>query len=93
MTPYVGAGIGDLFLGSDFGTPVTTLIRNDEVFAYQFIAGDSAPISHRVDLFGEYQFFGSTDTQLSNVGVQPTAQIGNYRAETDNLFFGIHLRR
>ncbi len=55
--PYLGLGIG---LGTDEFKAEGYSSESFDV-VYQFISGISRPLSEKVDLFGEYRFFGSFD--------------------------------
>ena len=62
ITPYIGAGIGvahvsadDFVAGSD---------EDDDVFAYQAIAGAEVNVAPQMDLYTEYKYFATDDVDL-----------------------------
>ena len=88
LVPYVGTGIGVVFTDSDFNTPAVNVSINDEAFAYQFIAGASKPMSNSIDLFAEYRFLGTNDLLVQRTSPLPAQKIGDFKMESNNVFFG-----
>lgn len=72
--PYIGAGLGFGIVEVDY-SPSNTLIVDDTDtrFAYQVMAGLSAPILPNADLFGGYRYRATedaeTDVALFNAGL------------------------
>lgn len=66
FVPYVGAGIGIVNHDLDsFENGTGTSGGLDDIeFAYQFMLGSNYRINQKIDLFGEYRLFGSTDPSV-----------------------------
>ena len=63
ITPYVGGGIGLMLIDGSMTGALGTIDLEDEAFAYQFIAGASKSIRSDVELFTEYRYLGTTETE------------------------------
>lgn len=73
IKPYVGAGLGFAFVDADFqygGLPAE-VNGQDSTFAYQAMAGLSAPLRRNIDMFVEYRFFAADSPQLNRFGGPP----------------------
>ncbi|NOQ45597.1 MAG: outer membrane beta-barrel protein, partial [Desulfobulbaceae bacterium] len=56
-TPFIGAGLG--WAKVDLDTPALPLGDNDDVFAYQFMAGVAYIIDDQWSVDAQYRFFGT----------------------------------
>lgn len=66
-TPYIGAGIGAVYLGGkveEAGTTVTEMGRTG--LGYQGIGGVAYKINDSLSLKGEYRYLATTETDLPN---------------------------
>ncbi len=94
FTPYLGGGIGAVYLDGDItdGTGNNCGL-GETAFAYQAFAGLNRSISNRASLFTEYRFFGATevDADCTTAGSVATQQSVEYKAESIN--FGIRIMR
>jgi outer membrane protein OmpA-like peptidoglycan-associated protein len=61
MVPYLGVGIGFANIDVDGGVGPFTTDDNDNVFAYQGIAGIAYHLQHQLDLFLDYRYFRTED--------------------------------
>ena len=81
LMPYIGAGIGMArFSLIDAGTVGSTPEDNDDnVFAYQLIAGIGYELSPTLTLFADYRLFGTADPEFtdSSGDVIKTAYLGS----------------
>lgn len=75
--PFIGAGIG--WAKVDLNTPALPLGDNDNVFAYQFMAGVSYAIDDRWAVDAQYRFFGTQDA---------TIQDADFSMNSNNLLVG-----
>ncbi len=76
--PFVGAGIG--WAKVDLNTPALPLGDNDDVFAYQLMAGVAYAISDQLFVDAQYRFFGTQDA---------TIQDADFSTNSNNLMLGI----
>lgn len=91
--PYVGGGIGIAFLDGDFSTAMLDLEIDDELFAYQFMAGANKTLTSNVDLFLEYRYFATDDFDLVNRTPMPAVGFGKDDYEADSIFVGFRVYR
>ncbi len=77
-SPFIGAGIG--WAKVDLSTPALPLGDNDDVFAYQFMAGVAYNISDQLALDAQYRFFGTEDA---------TIQGADFSTNSNDLMVGI----
>jgi OOP family OmpA-OmpF porin len=72
FTPYVGAGVGYGTVDSDNvrSAGALTVDGNDEVFAYQGIAGASYELNPCWHLTGEYRYVGTTKADIGSTDVR-----------------------
>ncbi len=91
ITPYVGGGIGVAVVDGDFTTNMTRIDVDDTVFAYQLISGLSKQLTESTQFFYEYRFLGTTDIDVSNIGVAPPVQVDGENIENDSLVFGFRI--
>lgn len=61
-SPFVGAGIG--WAKVDLDTPALPLGDNDDVFAYQLMAGVTYAIDAQWSVDAQYRFFGTQDATI-----------------------------
>lgn len=82
FTPYIGGGIGGVFLDSSAVNAggITISSDNDSVFAYQVIAGVAYTFSKVWMMQLEYRFLGTTDPTFGNTDSEYMS---------NNLFIGI----
>jgi len=66
LIPYVGGGIGVARVDVDGAAPISNsqIDESDTVFAYQAIAGISYKLNDDLHLFGDYRYFGTTESDL-----------------------------
>ncbi len=76
--PFIGAGIG--WAKVDLNTPALPLGDNDNVFAYQFMAGVTYVIDDRWAVDAQYRFFGTQDA---------TIQDADFSVNSNNLMVGV----
>ena len=76
--PFVGAGIG--WAKVDLNTPALPLGDNDDVFAYQIMAGVAYAISDQLFVDAQYRFFGTQDA---------TIQGADFSTQSNDLMLGI----
>lgn len=76
--PFIGAGIG--WAKVDLNTPALSLGDNDNVFAYQFMAGVSYLIDDQWAIDAQYRFFGTQDA---------TIQDADFSVNSNNLMVGV----
>ena len=88
---YAGAGIGGIGVNGNAITATNVFDINDETFAYQIIAGINRSVSKRLDVFVDYRFVdaASIDVFDQNAGLVQR----DFDFTTNNLFFGMRLRR
>ena len=77
-SPYVGAGLGWAKL--DLSTPALTFADNDNVFAYQLMAGVSYAITDQWSVDAQYRFFGTADATISGA---------DFNENSNNLMVGL----
>ena len=77
-SPFVGAGIG--WAKVDLNTPALPLGDNDDVFAYQLMAGVSYAIDAQWSIDAQYRFFGTQDA---------TIQGADFSMNSNDLLVGI----
>lgn len=77
-SPFVGAGIG--WAKVDLDTPALPLGDNDDVFAYQLMAGVSYAIDDQWSVDAQYRFFGTQDA---------TIQDADFSMNSNDLMIGI----
>jgi len=77
-SPFVGAGIG--WAKVDLDTPALPLGDNDDVFAYQLMAGVSYAIDDQWSIDGQYRFFGTQDA---------TIQGADFSMNSNDLMIGL----
>jgi len=84
--PYVGAGIGFVFLDPNFVSGNAAIPGgSDSSFAYQAMAGLNYKHNYRADLFVEYRYFAADDVSLSS----PEVALSEFDLGMNNVFFGI----
>lgn len=103
IQPYVGAGVGFVFLDPDVhsvGRPILDpRYDRDSSFAYQWMAGLNARVNQQFDLFCEYRFFAA-DSFHMNTNVQtisgragdPTSLWGNLDYRSQNILLGLRYK-
>ena len=77
-SPYIGAGLGWAKL--DLNTPALPFSDNDNVFAYQFMAGVTYAITDKWSVDGQYRYFGTTDATISGA---------DFNENSNNLLIGL----
>lgn len=77
-SPFVGAGIG--WAKVDLNTPALPFADNDDVFAYQFMAGVAYNVSEQLAIDAQYRFFGTQDA---------TIQGADFGMNSNDLMLGI----
>lgn len=77
-SPFIGAGIG--WAKVDLSTPALPLGDNDDVFAYQFMAGVAYAVNEQWSLDAQYRFFGTQDA---------TIQGADFSTNSNDLLIGI----
>jgi len=77
-SPYVGAGLGWAKL--DLSTPALPFNGNDNVFAYQLMAGVAYAINDQWSVDGQYRFFGTADATINGA---------DFNSHSNNLFVGV----
>jgi len=70
-SPFVGAGIG--WAKVDLDTPALPLGDNDDVFAYQFMAGVAYNISSQLAVDAQYRFFDTQDATIQGADFSTTS--------------------
>lgn len=87
-TPYVGGGVGGVWVDADFDLNGTPAAISDNALAFQGLLGIQRQINQRVFGFAEYRFFGTTDLELEALG-----QDFDVNYETQTLFVGFRICR
>lgn len=66
VKPYIGGGIGVAHVNvKDYSTAGTTVAdEDDNVFAYQAMAGMEYAVNNKVDLYTEYKYFATEDVDF-----------------------------
>jgi len=77
-SPFIGGGIG--WAKVDLNTPALPLGDNDDVFAYQLMAGVSYAIDAQWSIDAQYRFFGTQDA---------TIQGADFSMNSNDLLVGI----
>ncbi len=77
-SPFVGAGIG--WAKVDLNTPALPFGDNDDVFAYQLMAGVAYNVSDQLAIDAQYRFFDTQDA---------TIQGADFSTTSNNLMLGI----
>lgn len=77
-SPFVGAGIG--WAKVDLNTPALPFGDNDDVFAYQLMAGVAYNVSENLAIDAQYRFFGTQDA---------TIQGADFSMNSNDLMLGI----
>jgi opacity protein-like surface antigen len=77
-SPFVGAGIG--WAKVDLNTPALPFGDNDDVFAYQFMAGVAYNVSANLAIDAQYRFFGTQDA---------TIQDADFSMNSNDLMLGL----
>jgi opacity protein-like surface antigen len=68
FTPYIGGGVGAVFISADFDERSGTNNREDNtVFAYQGTAGLAYAINPHMIIDLKYRYFGASDVNLGDV--------------------------
>jgi opacity protein-like surface antigen len=70
-SPFVGAGIG--WAKVDLNTPALPFGDNDDVFAYQLMAGVSYNFSDQLALDAQYRFFDTQDATIQGADFSTTS--------------------
>ena len=87
--PYLGGGIGLALADGEFTANALRLEIDDEMFAYQGMAGLIRPVSNYCSTFIEYRYFATTDYELENVTNAPAVAFGKDQYQAHNLMFGL----
>ncbi len=90
--PYVGFGLGSIFVDGDIVTPGLgrTDYIDDGAFAYQFIVGVTRKINCRMEAYTEFRHFGTsgldveTDTNMAGPDLD-----GEFDYQSNNVVFGL----
>lgn len=77
-SPFVGVGIG--WAKVDLDTPALPLGDNDDVFAYQFMAGVTYAIDAQWSVDAQYRYFGTQDA---------TIQGADFSMNSNDLMVGV----
>lgn len=88
---YLGAGLGALYVDTDIVTATESFASHDTSFAYQFIGGVNYALTQRVDLFGEFRYLGADYINVDNLTTG--VSLGDFSIDTNNIFFGVRVRR
>jgi len=90
-TPYVGVGVGGVFVDGDIIVPEVNgnLFIDDYAFAYQLIAGVNYKLRNNVSAFFEYKYFGTSGVDLEDA----TSSIGDFDLQSNNISFGLTFLR
>jgi opacity protein-like surface antigen len=88
---YLGGGIGGIYMDAEFATAANTYECDDTSFAYQFIGGVNLPVSERIDIFTEFRYLGADYLNVDNLTAGQS--LGDFTFDSNNLFFGVRLRR
>ncbi len=88
ITPYVGGGIGGVYVDADFSDGVNTYAISDKAFAYQGILGAQKQMSSRMTGYAEYRFFGTT-----NLDFETPLATYDVTYQTHGVFVGIRIAR
>ena len=89
--PYVGAGVGFMFLEPDFNDGNVDLnagSTSDSAFAYQFMAGANFKYRRGVDLFVEYRYHAAEEVRMNVAGVGEPA----FDFSSEDVFFGCRMK-
>lgn len=82
FTPYLGIGVGAARVSFDGIAPVGTTSLDDSAwtFAYQGIAGVSYAVNNQWDVFGDYRYFGTLDSEVKTAsGRDVDAEYSDHR--------------
>lgn len=82
FTPYLGLGVGGANVNFSDVAPVGTTRLDDDAwtFAYQGIAGVSYAVNNQWDLFADYRYLGTIDSELTTAsGRDVDAEYSDHR--------------
>ena len=90
LIPYIGGGIGLARQNGDFLTEAGQNVDiRDEAFAFQAIIGVAKEVFEEGYLFGEYRYYGNTETDVRIFGVGDVADV---QYQSQNFLFGFRWR-
>lgn len=87
-TPYVGGGIGGVYVDADYVLGGNPAAISDNAFAWQGLVGMQKQVNDRMFCFAEYRYLGTTDLELEAFNNDYDVQY-----QTQDLFFGIRICR
>ncbi len=88
---YIGGGIGALYTDGLASTEMALFTFDDTAFAFQGIGGINYPIRERLDLFAEYRYTGANRLNVSRTNNVGTQNLGSFRFDSHNIFFGFRV--
>lgn len=88
LTPYVGGGVGIVFVDGNMTGGGDDYVIDATAFGYQGLAGVGRQIGARTTAFAEYRYLGT-----SNIDIAGPAATTADRYSAHNLFFGLQFHR
>ncbi len=88
---YGGGGIGAITVSGTATTATNVYDFNDSTFAYQIILGVNRSVTRRLDVFMDYQYLSAASITVDDVTAGNS--LGAFDFDSNNLFFGMRLRK
>lgn len=88
FTPYVGGGIGGVYVDADFTDGANTYAISDKAFSYQGVLGVQKQMRSRMTGYAEYRFLGTT-----NLDFETPVATYDVTYESHGVFAGIRIAR